>query len=114
MDLLEFVRPGYVASVSDRCSRTSLPAEEDEDMISLVSAWWEEYSGDVVSSRQLHQLIADNKIPVNLSTGSKRSQKIRLSRLLSKISGQQVGTYCIAEAGKRKNVRVWKLEKIGS
>ena len=108
VDLMAFILP-YCSPVSGQ----GVTEGEDEVMNSFVVAWWDRHAGNTVTSRQLYQVITDNKIPLNLGTGSKRSQKTRLSRLLTKMSGQQVGTCRIVGVGKCKGVLCWELEKVG-
>lgn len=108
VDLMAFILP-YCSPVSEQ----GTTEEEDEVLNSFVVAWWDRHAGNTVTSRQLYQVIADSKISLNLGTGSKRSQKVRLSRMLTKMSGQQVGACRIVGVGKCKGVLSWKLEKIG-
>ena len=42
---------------------------------------------------------------------SEHSRKVRLGKMLVKMNGEQIGDYRIADAGKRKGVRVWQLEE---
>ena len=111
VDLMAFILP-YCSTASGQGVAEG-EDEADEAQENFVSEWWDRHAGNPVTSRQLYQMIADNKIPLNLGTGSKRSQKVRLSRMLTKMSGRQVGTCRIVGVGKCKGVLSWKLEKIG-
>lgn len=111
VDLMGLIMP-YCSRFSEQ-SGVAEPeqGEENEILNSFVSAWWDKHGENPVSARQLYQIVADNKIPLSLGAGSRRSQKIRLSRMLSKLNGQQIGGCCVIGAGKCKGVLVWKLKK---
>jgi len=114
VDLMDFIYP-YLFSVPKRAEAFSPPAEngnEEEILGVLVSEWREKYGEKPVPSRDLWKLIDDGGIPLNLGTGGERSRKIRLGKMLAKLAGREIGDHRIVDAGKRKGVRVWRLENI--
>jgi len=83
VDLVGFILPYCSPDSVQKLVAAPSPAdrgEEDGILNSFVSAWWEEHREDAVPSRQLHQLITDKKIPLNLGTGSKRCRSWTVSR----------------------------------
>ncbi|QTA92113.1 Rha family transcriptional regulator [Desulfonema magnum] len=110
VDLMGIVMGARPRTAESERTGTLPPNEEDEILTAFVIAWREKYGDKEVGTRDLYQLLADTKISLNLGTGSKRSQKIRLGNLLSGMSDREIGGCRIIAAGKRGNVRVWKLK----
>ncbi|QTA93570.1 ORF6N domain-containing protein [Desulfonema magnum] len=102
-DLLKFVRPGYVP-VSETVR------QEEDALITFLNIWWEKYGEEAVDSHYLRLMIIENDIPFDLGGGKQRSQKIRLSRTLGKMKGQEISSYYITEAGMYRNAKLWKLK----
>ncbi|GBC62908.1 hypothetical protein DENIS_3892 [Desulfonema ishimotonii] len=100
VDLLRFVRPGYNASESLQKTETEKP------LIRFLNAWWEKYGEEAVDSHYMRRMIPE-------AQGNKRSQKIRLSRMLGKIKGQEIASYYVSEAGIYRNSKLWKLKSAG-
>jgi len=115
LDLLEFVRPGYTKSASESSHHQPLisqPEEHDENLILFINAWWEKYGDNSVDSAHLSEVITNSDISLNLGKGNDKSRKIRLGKILSNLNGQQVGSYIITDAGKHRNIRLWKLRPV--
>jgi Rha family phage regulatory protein len=109
VDLMGIVMAACPRTGESERTGTLLPKEENEILTAFVIAWWNKYGDKEVGTRDLYHLIADEKISLNLGTGSKRSQKIRLGKMLSSLNGKQVGSYILTDAGKHRNIRLWKL-----
>ncbi|QTA88370.1 ORF6N domain-containing protein [Desulfonema magnum] len=117
VNFLEVVRPGYLSEARISAPPpSSLPEnqkKENDFFLDFVNMWWEKYGEDAVDSHYLRQMIIDNDISFDLGKGSKKSQKIRLSRTLGKMKRRQVGGYHITEAGIYRNTKLWKLKPAG-
>ena len=81
-------------------------------MTAFLSDWRTGFGEEPVSSRELYEMIARLGVPMDLGTGSDHSRKVRLGKMLARLAGQDIGDSRIADAGKRKGVRVWRLEEI--
>jgi len=114
VDLMDFIYP-YLFSAPKNPEVFSFPVEdgdEEDALIFFVIEWRQRYGEKPVSSRELCGMIDDEGVPMDLGTGGGHSRKIRLGKMLAKLAGREIGDHRIVDAGKRKGVRVWRLENI--
>jgi len=114
VDLMAFILPycsNYKGENKNKIIHHNEENKED-NLIRFVNEWWNRFGDHAVDSAHLYQIIAESSIPIELGKGETRSQKIRLGNMLSKLKNQQVGGYVITDAGKHRNIRLWKLKHI--
>ncbi len=64
VDLLELVRPGYVAA-----SESLGQAKAEEPLVEFVNMWWEKYGEEAVDSHYLRRMIIDSDIKLDIGCG---------------------------------------------
>jgi hypothetical protein len=79
---------------------------------SLTEAWWSEYETNAVGVADLYQLVLEKDIPIELGSGTERSQKIRLGIQISGKRQRQFGPYRIVYVSRKNHSHLWRLEKI--
>jgi hypothetical protein len=79
---------------------------------SFTEAWWQSFGTNVVSAAELYDLINNRDIPIELGSGSDRSQKIRLGIQISKMRQRQFGQYRIIFAKQQNHAQRWRLEPV--
>ena len=79
---------------------------------SFTEAWWSDYGTDAVGVADLYQLVLKKDIPIELGSGTERSQKIRLGIQISGKRQRQFGPYRISFVSQKNHSLLWRLEKI--
>jgi putative DNA primase/helicase len=101
--------PGFLLNINDVYTDSDV---EIAVWRSLTEAWWQTFGKDMVGAAELHDLVVRKDIPLELGSGSDRSQKIRLGIQISKMRQRQFGQYRIIFANKRNHAQNWRLEPV--
>jgi hypothetical protein len=92
--------------------------KETELHSALIAAWWESWGEKAVGVRELYPLLDSADVPLDLGTGSERSQKTRLGALLTglvdRVFDHPAGALTLREAGKEKKLARYRLQPGGS
>jgi hypothetical protein len=76
----------------------------------LVETWWDTYGSDPVMAADLHQLIRNEELPVDLGYGSELGQKINLGKILKSLKDRKIGRLTVRMCGVKHKTATWKLE----
>jgi hypothetical protein len=74
----------------------------------FISAWAERFGEMEITSSDLFT-VADS---LDLGTGSERSQKTKLGKILSRARDRRHGDYQIVQAALRNGLQLWKLNNV--
>lgn len=80
----------------------------------FVSAWWERFADNDVSTSELYQLVEDRDIALSLGKGSEQSRRIRLGKQLSKMRDrvfeiEDGPTVTLVSGRMRQRALTWRL-----
>jgi hypothetical protein len=79
---------------------------------SLTQAWWKAYGEAEVGAAELHQLVLEKDIAIELGSGNDRSQKIRLGIQLSNMRQRKFGRLRIVFAKQQNHSQKYRLEQV--
>ncbi|GBC63869.1 hypothetical protein DENIS_4868 [Desulfonema ishimotonii] len=111
VDLADIIRPELKKSAPLRTeSLPRIPSVTESELIRFAELWYAEYGSRSVLTRQLCELTEGTDIQIPPGRCETRFQKIKFGKMLSKLDGYQVGHYRITGAGKKRNLRLWRLK----
>jgi hypothetical protein len=79
---------------------------------SFTEEWWQAFGPAGVGAAELHQLVLDKDIAIDLGSGNERSQRIRLGIQLSKMRQRQFGRLRIVFAKQQNHSQRYRLEQV--
>jgi hypothetical protein len=97
--------PGFLENTSQLYETAD---EEGALWRALFSAWWEKYGETPVGVTDLFELAGD----FDLGSGTERSQKTRLGKLLRQVRDRQFGKLRILAAGTYQGAQIWRLAQV--
>ncbi|GBC63875.1 hypothetical protein DENIS_4874 [Desulfonema ishimotonii] len=112
VDLADIIRPELKKSAPLRTGNLPcIPSVTESELIRFAELWHAEYGSRSVLTRQLCELTEGTDIQIPPGRCDTRFQKIKFGKMLSKPDGHQVGHYRITGAGKKRNLRLWRLKR---
>ena len=79
---------------------------------SFTKEWWQAFGPAEVGAAELHQLVLEKDIAIELGSGSDRSQKIRLGIQLSNMRQRKFGQFRIVFAKQQNHAQKYRLEQV--
>ena len=111
VDLVDIIRPELKKTTPLKTGNLPpIPSVSESELIRFVELWHAEYGNRSVLTSQLCELTEDTGIEIPPGRCDKRFHKIRFGKMLSKLDGYRIRHYRITGAGKKRNLRLWRLK----
>ncbi|GBC63462.1 hypothetical protein DENIS_4456 [Desulfonema ishimotonii] len=111
VDLADIIRPELKKTTPLKTGiLPCIPSVTESELIRFAELWHSEYGSRSVLTRQLCELTEGTDVNIPPGRCDTRFHKIKFGKMLSKLDGHQIGHYRITGAGKKRNLRLWRLK----
>lgn len=100
---------GFLGNLKDLYTTSDI---EIETWRSFTEAWWQMHEASEVGTAELFDVVLEKDIPIELGSGTERSQKIKLGIQISRMRHRQFGQYRIVLGKQKNHAQHWRLELV--